>query len=316
MTKQRDVTRTTSTKEEDEAGKVLPEDQFGEIANTSEGRIGLKTGPISEMRRLVNAFLGLGNLNTDDKDDLDPLGAHIKNANTVDRGSPPEDNDNEGGDGDQKTDRETLGKKGKGPARVKESMAVANGRADKLVGHVEETCRALARPNLDPLNLEIAIRIHLLINVFLSRCAPVGEKPSVCRPILAAELPRSWIRVLGRLVMALEASLKAAAKAPVSTELDDECADALATILFCAGLLLDAASVAKISRAVVAQLEGVNASLANSAGIVLAGRPTAEAAVRQRLPILMAKHPLLPVKNKQSEGATPSTIRASSSKKR
>lgn len=294
-TRKRDITRKTDATEEADEGKVLPEEQFGEIAETPEGRQSLKTGPISEMRRLVNAFLGLGTIFGADDDDLDPLAAHIKNANTSDRGTSTEDGTTESNDArNDGGSEEHFKKEQPKPAKHKESMAAVSARADKLVGHVDETCRALARPDLDPLNLEIAIRIHLLINVFLSRCAPVGEKASAKHPILAAELPRSWIRILGRLIIALEAPLRRVGSAPSLAEPDEECVEALATIIFCAGLLLDAARTAKMPRAVVAQLEGVNASLARSTGTILAGKPAAEAAVRQKLPILAAKHQLVP----------------------
>ena len=289
--------RKTDDKEENEQGKVLPEDKFGEIAKTPEGHQGLKTGPISEIRRLVNAFLGLGAVDSDDEDDLDPLADHIKNANTTERINSDGGNTGDGNDCNGGDDTEMPKPKPKRLPQPKGSMTIAHARADKLVGHVDETCRALARPDLDPLNLESPIRIHLLVNVFLSRSAPVGEKASVKNPILAGELPRSWIRILGRLVKALEASLKHTAATPSVEALDEECVEALATILFCAGLLLDASRINEMPRAVVAPLEAVNASLACSAGRILAGKPTAEAAVRQKTPALMAKHRLVPGKD-------------------
>lgn len=297
-TRKRDVARRTDDKEEHEEGKILPENEFGEIAKTPEGRQVLKTGPISEMRRLVNAFLGLGALESADADDLDPLANHIKNANTTDRtaadGSGAGDRDDNGNNDDD--DGEMGSSRPRQPTRPKGSMSIANARADKLVGHVDETCRALARPDLDPLNLESAIRIHLLVNVFLSRCAPVGEKASVKHPILAVELPRSWIRILGRLIIALEASLERTAVNPPAEDIDEECVEALATILFCAGLLLDASRIAEMPRAMVRQFEAANANLARSVRKILDGNPMADAAVRQKLPVLMAKHRLLPVK--------------------
>lgn len=295
-TRQRDVTRQTDGKEENVAGKVLPEDEFGEIAQTPVGRHGLKTGPISEMRRLVNFFLGLGSMDNTVDDDLDPLARYINNAETTDRadtdcGDTGDTNDS-GDHGKGGGDTETP--KSKSLPQPKGSMSIANARADKLVGHVDETCRALARPNLDPLNIESAIRIHLLVNVFLSRCALVGEKVSVKHPISAVELPRSWIRILGRLIIAFEASLKRTATIPRAEDLDEECVEVLATTLFCAGLLLDASRAAGMTRAVTAQLEAVNANLALTVSKILADDPRAEAAVRQKIPALKAKHRLLP----------------------
>lgn len=295
-TRKRDVTRKTNDKNENEEGNILPEDKFGEIAKTPEGRERLKTGPISEMRRLVNAYIGLGSMDSSDDDDLDPLANHIKNADATDRsnsdgGDAGEgiDSGDDGGGGD-----DTDAQKSKRLPLPKGSMTIANARADKLVDRVDETCRALARPDVDPMNLESAIRIHLLINVFLSRCAPVREKVSVKHPIAAVELPRSWIRILGRLIIALETSLNRTATISSVEDLDEECIEALATILFCAGLLLDASRTAGMPRAVVAQLEALNASLARSAGKILAGKPTADAAVRQKLPVMLAKHALVP----------------------
>lgn len=308
-TRKRDVTRTITDKEENEEGNILPEDKFGEIAKTPEGRQGLKTGPISEMRRLVNAFLGLGALDSADDDSLDPLSHHIKNNNTTDRdnsekGETGDDNDspNENSGGNQ-----TGRPKPEQESQPKGAMTIANARADKLVDRVGETCRALARPDLDPMNLECAIRIHLLVNAFLSCCAPVGDKASIRHPILATEPRRSWIRILGRLIIALEDSLKRTVAPPSIEDLDEECVEALATIIFSAGLLLEASRAAKMSRSLVAQLEAANANLARSVGKILAGNPTAEAAIRRKLPALMAKHRLLPQKGAQKGGMSPST---------
>ena len=267
--------------EEHNEGEILPEAKFGEIAESAVGRQNLKAGPISEMRRLVNAFLGLKAVDVEDGDELDPLADHIKNSNTSDQAKADREGDNGGESKDPSKKR---------ASQPKGSMTKANARADKLVGRVEETCRALARADLDPLNLENAIRIHLLINVFLSHCAPVGEKASVQRPILAVELPRSWVRILGRLIMALEGALKRTAKTTSQGDLDEECIEALATILCCAGLLLDVSLTSGMPRSVVAGLETVNASLAGSVGDIMAGRPTAEAAMRQKLSSLDAKH--------------------------
>lgn len=297
-TRKRDVTRRTDDQEEDDEGKILPENEFGEIAKTPEGRQDLKIGPISEMRRLVNSFLGLGALDSADADDLDPLADHIKNANNTDRttadGNGAGDKDDSGNGKDDDDGGDTGASRPRQPTQPKGSMSIANARADKLVGHVDETCRALARPDLDPLNLESAIRIHLLVNVFLSRCTPVGAKASVKHPIFAVELPRSWIRILGRLIIALEASLERTAANPPAEDIDEECVEALATILFCAGLLLEASRITEMPRAMVRQFEAANASLARSVGKILDGKPMADAAVRQKLPVLIAKHRLLP----------------------
>lgn len=270
--------------EANEEGEILTEAKFGEIAESAVGRQNLKTGPISEMRRLVNAFLGLKAMVVEDGDELDPLADHIKNSNTSNQTKA----DGEG-NGDNEGESKEPSKK-KPALQPKGSMAKANARADKLVGRVEETCRALTQTDLDPLNLENAIRIHLLINVFLSHCAPVGEKASVQRPILAVELPRSWVRILGRLIMALEGALKRTAKTTLQGDLDEECIEALATILFCAGLLLHVSLTSGMPRSVVAGLEAVNASLAGSVGDIMAGKPTAEAAMRQKISSLDAKH--------------------------
>ena len=295
-TRKRDVTRKTDDKKDDNEGKILPENEFGEIAKTPRGRQDLKTGPISEMRRLVNAFLGLGAMESADADDLDPLANHIKNANTTDRtttdGSGTGDRDDSSNGDDVGGDTESS--RPRRQAQPKGSMSIANARADKLVGRVDETRRALARPDLDPLNLESAIRIHLLMNVFLSCCAPVGEKASVKHPILAVELPRSWIRILGRLIIALKASLELRAASPPAEDIDEECIEALATILFCAGLLLDASRITEMPRAIVCEIEAANASLARSVRKILNRKPMADAAVRQKLPVLKVKHRLLP----------------------
>jgi hypothetical protein len=271
-------------------GEILSEVEFGEIAESVGGRQNLKAGPVSEMRRLINAFIGLGTMEMEDDDALDPLTDHISNSNNANRTGPDGgggNDDNGGGEGEN-----TEALMPKRPHLTKASMTIASARADKLVSRVEETCRALARPDLDPLNLESAIRIHLLINVFLRHCAPVGEKASPKHPILAVELPRSWIRILGRLISALEASLKRSAQSASGEDLDEECVEALATILFCAGLLPEASRTTEMPRAVVARLEAVNASLARCTAKILVGRPVAEAAVREKLQSLAAKHHL------------------------
>ena len=297
--RKRDVARRTDEKEEDEEGKILPENEFGELAKTPEGRQDLKTGPISEMRRLVNAFLGLGTLASADVEDLDPLANHIRNANTTDRATSDgngtdEGNHNTSGGHDGDSGGNTNSAKPRQSKQPKRSKSKANAGADKLVKHVDVTCRALARPDLDPLNLESAIRIHLLINVFLSHCAPVGEKATVRYPIVAIELPRSWIRILGRLIVALEVALERTAANTSEEDLEEECIEALATILFCASLLLDAAQISEMPPAVVDKLESANASLARSIAMIVAGKPMADAAIRQKFLVLTAKHRLVP----------------------
>lgn len=118
-------------------------------------------------------------------------------------------------------------------------------------------------------------------------------------PILAVELPRSWIRILGRLTIALEVSLERRATLPSVEEFDEECIEALATILFCAGLLLDTSRTTEMPLAVVDPLAVAHAGLARSTRTILAGKPTAEAAVRQKVQALMARHRLELGKNKQ-----------------
>jgi hypothetical protein len=132
------------------------------------------------MRRLVNSFLGLGALDSADADDLDPLADHVKNANNTDRttadGNGAGDKDDSGNVKDDDDGGDTGASRPRQPTQPKGSMSIANARADKLVGHVDETCRALARPDLDPLNLESAIRIHLFVNVFFAAARQSGKR--------------------------------------------------------------------------------------------------------------------------------------------
>lgn len=287
-TRKQDVTRKNADVTEEDEGQILPEEEFGRIAKTPEGREGLKTGPISEMRRLVNSFLGLQFDVSGDDDVLDPLAQHIKYGTKPDNEHSDQDKDND--DKDNVTNV-TPPIRNAQPVR---SMTLANDRADKLVGHVEQTCHALAAPDIDPLNLEIAIRLHLLINIFLSYCAPVGVRPAIEHPISAKDLPRSWIRILGRLLIALDEPMARSSKRIATNGLDEECVEALTTILFCARLMPDAARETVMLPAVIDKLEAVKNRLARSAGLILAGNPAAEEWVGRKLTSLTASHCLMP----------------------
>ena len=287
--RKRDATRRSVDETEEVEGQVLSEEEFGQIGKTPEGREGLKTGPISELRRLVNSFLGLQVDASGDDDGLDPLALHIKYGKRPDSEDSVLDDDQEVEDSNVSDATQS-----KGNVQSKGTMTQANDRADKLVRHVKRTCLALAAPDIDPLNLENAIRLHLLINVFLSCCAPIDGRPTVAHPISANDPKRSWIRLLGRLLRALKEPMARSSKSMAKCNLDEECVDALATILFCAGLLLDAAREALTPPAVLAPLEDASGSLSRSAKLMLAGNPAAKERIRRQLPSLTASHRLVP----------------------
>lgn len=282
--RKRDVTRKSADATEEREGQILSEEEFGQIAKTPEGRESLKSGPISEMRRLLNRFLGLQVDMAGDDDSLDPLAEHIKQGSGAGNEDPSPDEDNN-------KSNAAPPKRRAPPVR---SMTQANEHAEKLVGRVNQTCRALAAPDIDPLNLENAVRLHLLINVFLRCCAPVGATPTVEHPISADDPRRSWIRLLGRLLTFLDAPMVRTSKRLGTAVLDEECVEALTTILFSADLVLDAARVAVLPPALIVKIEAIKGSLARSAGRILTANPAAEARVRQQLPSLAASHRLMP----------------------
>ena len=286
-TRVQDVTRNSADVTEEDEGQILPKEEFGRIAKTPEEREGLKTGPVSEMRRLVNSFLGLQFDVSGDDDVLDPLAQHIKYG-------PKPDNEHSDQDKDDKDDNETDAPPPTRNAQPVRSMTLANDRADKLAGHVEHTCRALAAPDIDPLNLENAIRLHLLVNIFLSCYAPVGVRPAVEHPISAENRRRGRVHILGRLMVALDEPMARSSKCIAMNTLDEECVETLTTILFCASLLPNAARAAGMLPAVIDKLEAVNSRMARSTGLILAGNPAAEEWVRRKLPALAAAHCLMP----------------------
>jgi hypothetical protein len=282
-TKKRDVkqSRPNEDEREKEEAKTLSPEEFGRIAYRSELRHSLKSGPISEIRRFINSCIGLRVDIVDDDDDLDALARQLAGKGKgKSKHSGPKSNLSPAG---------YLDKKGE--------LTWANERADRLVGHVDYTCRALSPSGVDPLSLESAIRLHLLINVFLKACSPVGAKPTARYPISATDKARSWVRIMGRLLYSLERPIAKQVQRMSEGVLEEECVEVLASILFCASLILDAARAAKMPRVVVSKLEGVNGSLARSVGQMLADKPIAEAYMRTNLPKLATAHRLVPQKS-------------------
>jgi hypothetical protein len=257
--------------EDDGQGECLTDEDYGQQAPTKEEEHALRTGPVGEIRRFINNCLGLSVEDVDEDDD-DALTKMLSGNGG-------------GGGGGNPGPR----KKPAAP-RQKLSWTRANDRADRLALRVRQTCDALARPDVVPLSFLNAIRLHILINVLLKSSAPVGVRHDETRPISATEPARSWIRLIGRLLQELDAPLARQVSAMDDSALDEECIDALATILFTAGLVLDAARQAGMSRPLIAQLEAVNAGLAKSVISLVRTRPAAESFVRSAMLALSAAH--------------------------
>ena len=281
ITVKRDVKRDRTSDDDDhhhddgddeDQGERLTDDEYRELAPTREEEQAMRSGPVAEMRRFVNSCLGLSAEEVEEDDD-DALTKALSG------------NGAGGGRNGGQASRKML----RAP-RKKASWTQANERADRLALRVRETCDALARPDIEPLSFLNAVRLHILINVVLKASAPVGVRHDETHPISATEPARSWIRLLGRLLQELEAPLERQVAAMEDNALEEECIDALATILFTAGLVLDAARQAEMSRSVVAQLEAVNAGLARSVMSLVRTRPAADAFVRRAMPALSAAH--------------------------
>lgn len=279
ITVKRDVKRDRTSGGDDDQddddegqGERLTDDEYRELAPTREEEQAMRSGPVAEMRRFVNSCLGLSAEDVDEDDD-DALTKALSG------------NGAGGGRNGGQASRKLL----RAP-RKKASWTQANERADRLALRVRETCDAMARPDVEPLSFLNAVRLHILINVVLKSSAPVGVRHDETHPISATEPARSWIRLLGRLLQELEAPLERQVAAMEDNALEEECIDALATILFTAGLVLDAARQAEMSRSVVAQLVAVNAGLARSVMSLVRTRPAADAFVRRAMPVLSAAH--------------------------
>ncbi|MEQ6203274.1 hypothetical protein ABMC88_09460 [Sulfitobacter sp. HNIBRBA2951] len=253
-------------------GERLTDDEYRELAPTREEEQAMRSGPVAEMRRFVNSCLGLSAEEVDEDDD----GALTKALSGNGAGG--------GRNGGQ--DSPQMPK----VLRKKASWTQVNERADRLALRVRQTCDALAHPDVEPLSFLNAVRLHILINVVLKSSAAVGARHDETHPISATEPARSWIRLLGRLLQELEAPLERQVAAMEDNALEEECIDALATILFTAGLVLDAARQVEMSRAMIAQLEAVNAGLARSVMSLVRTRPAADAFVRRAMPVLSAAH--------------------------
>jgi len=271
--------RKRSEDTQGDEGETLSLEEFGRIEETPEGREALKSGPISEIRRLINAFVGLQHDVGDDDDELDPLSEHL--------GAKKKKRKGNGGGGQP-------GGALKHPiAEPKGQMSAAKERADNLVQHVNNTCEVLEAGSVDPLSLEASIRLHLLINIFLKSCAPVGEKPTPDYPISATDRAQSWIRPLGRLLRLLDPSIAKQVGGLRGREIEEECVEALTSILFCAGLVMDAARASKMPPAILVPLEAAHGGIARSVQQILSDKPVAEAYVRRNLPALAASHRLV-----------------------
>lgn len=258
--------------DDEDQGERLTDDEYRELAPTGEEEQAMRSGPVAEMRRFVNSCLGLSAEEVDEDDD-DALTKALSG--------------NGGGGG--RNGGQASGKRPRSP-RKKASWTQANERADRLALRVRETCNALAHPDVEPLSFLNAVRLHILINVVLKSSAHVGERHDETHPISATEPARSWIRLLGRLLQELEAPIARQVAEMDDSALEEECIDALATILFTAGLVLDAARQADMSRSMIAQLEAVNAGLARSVMTLVRSRPAADAFVRRAMPALSAAH--------------------------
>jgi hypothetical protein len=170
------------------------------------------------------------------------------------------------------------------------SWDVADERAWRINDRVDETCEALGMDGVEPLSYLNAIRLHILINVLLKSAAAVGKDVDVRHPICASDPARSWVRMIGRICSRLVSPLSQQVQAMGSEQLQDECLDALATILFAAGLAETAAKKAELDSKVTKPLERVHGNLAQTAVRLAMSHPTANDYIRKAMPALEKAH--------------------------
>ena len=233
--------------------RVIADDDIGGAEN-------LRNGPLADVRRIINATIGL-TIGLDDETSEDPLSDLIKKKSSVTEPPP------RGGSGQGRSARPS-------PPVEPGSMEQAAVRVESLLGHVNRTCAALRSPKIDALSPASALGLRLLVMALLKNACPVGEEPSPAHPIPAADRQGGWIRLIGRLLAALQSATEHH-KNMASERIEEERLEALALLLFAAGVTLDAARRADTT--VASQLQAINASLAKTTASLIVGDPSASA---------------------------------------
>lgn len=271
--------------EEDKEPRELTEQEYGERALTKEEERALRDGPVSEIRRFINSCLGLDPREFSEDDDDELTKAMRKNKT----GSGGDDGDGNG-DGDGPNGGGADDRLDVAPEYEVLSWDVADERAWRINDRVDETCEALGMDGVEPLSYLHAIRLHILINVLLKSAAAVGQDIDERHPICAFDPARSWVRMIGRIGSRLVSPLSQQVQAMGSEQLQDECLDALATILFAVGLAESAAKKAELDSKVTKPLERVHGNLAQAAVRLAMSQPTANDYIRKAMPALEKAH--------------------------
>lgn len=267
--------------EEDKELREMTEEEYGERALSKEEERALREGPVSEIRRFINSCLGLDPRDFSD-DDEDELTKAMCKHNGGDGG-----NGNCGGDGPHGVED---GRPDFAPEYEVLSWDVADDRAWRLNDRVNETCEALGMDGVEPLSYLNAIRLHILINVLLKSAAAVGEDIDEQHPICASDPARSWVRMIGRICSRLVSPLSQQVQAINSEQLQDECLDALATILFALELAAAAARKAELDRKVTQPIEQVHGNLAHTAVLLVKSQPAANDYMKKAMLALERAH--------------------------
>jgi len=249
--KQKDFVRIARAGEEKIDGEILSESDFGRISKTADGMDALKFGAVSQARNSINSYLGLVQNRPENEDSIDPISELIQGKRTK------KSNIRAQSDRQKHTNGNAV------------TMKSALASADKLISRVNETCITLSKGEVSLLEIETSIRLHLLINIFLSHCSRCGEKSSARFPISANEPKRSWIRILGRLMVLIEDQLNSIMQTDGPPDnLEPEIVEALASYNACCEYLLSAARSENVSPAIVSKLEMVKQSIARNTHVI------------------------------------------------
>ena len=129
-----------------------------------------------------------------------------------------------------------------------------------------------------------------MINVLLKPAAVVGEDNDERHPIYASDPARNWVRMIERLCSRLVSPLSQQILAMESGQSEDECLDALATILCAAFLAAAAAKKAELDPKVIKPVEQVHGNLAYTAVLLVKSQPAANGYIMKAISTLERAH--------------------------